>query len=94
MLSEEFEQGEIEILAAVIEAEFGLFEVKVERMGRNPLELGQPVFGVSPEALDTVDVRLAMDKLISSMMDSQMLSIAEIDQPVIAPPAVRMNDGV
>ena len=59
----------------------------------NAVELGQATFGKAPEALDAVDVVLALSKLMSLVVHSEMLLIPHIDQSVIARPAVGMDDG-
>ena len=52
------------------------------------MELDEAVFGVAPEALDSVDVVGAEGKLIFPMIDPSILVEAQIDQPVVAAPAV------
>ena len=56
------------------------------------MKLLQAMFSKAPEALDTVDVVRATGELILSMVDSVMLRVADINQSVIAPPAVRVDD--
>ena len=57
-------------------------------------EPGQPGFGEAPEAFNTVDMSLASDELIAAMIDSQVLAITNIDQAVVATPAVRIYDAL
>ncbi len=76
----------------MVKTEFGLFQVQVEGMGRYPLEFDQPELGVLPEGFDFIDVVVAPRKLVFAMMNSEMLGIAHIDQPLVASPAVTMDD--
>ena len=55
-------------------------------------EPGQPGFGIAPEALDPVDMTLAMNKFILSMVDAKMLFITKVNEPIISSPAIRMDD--
>ena len=44
----------------------------------------KPGFCKTPEALNAIDVGAAPDKFVLSMIDSQMLAIADIDQAIVA----------
>lgn len=57
------------------------------------VELRQPVFYIAPKALDSIDMVGAKGKFVVAMIDPQMLVEAQIDQPVVASPAVGMNYG-
>lgn len=72
---------------AVVEAEFALFEVQVEGVGVHPSEPRQPGFGVSPEALDPVDVvaaHRAAAELVACVIDPQVLLVPHVHQSVVA----------
>jgi len=77
---------------AHVEAPLTFLQVQVERVRHDAVELLQPMFGEAPEALDAVDVMRATGKLILSMIDSITLRVTDIDESVIAAPAVRMNN--
>ena len=49
-------------------------------------------FSETPEALDTIDMRVASGKLIAPMINSKMLFVPKINEAVIAPPTVTMDD--
>ena len=71
---------------------FGLLEMEVEGGFRQALEFGQPDFGQAPEALDAVDMDGALGELVPGMIDAEV-AIAEIDQAVVATPAIGVDDG-
>lgn len=58
----------------------------------HPTVLDKAGFDVSPESFDTVDVCLVPCELIPGMIDSQMLSVSNIDKAIVAPPAIGVND--
>jgi type IV secretion system protein VirB4 len=78
----------------VVEAVLALLEVQVERVGRHPVELDEPTLGVRPEALDAVDVALAAGEVVLLVVDPQVLLVADVDQAVVATPAVGVDDAV
>ena len=78
---------------AVVEPELRFFEMKVEGMFGDSVELEQASFGEVPEALDAVDVVGSADELVLRVADPEMLVEAEVDQAVVASPAVGMEDG-
>ena len=79
-------------MVPVIEPELALFEVEVELVGRNTVELGQTAFSVAPEALDAVNVTLATSELISAMEDPVVVVAVE-NQTIIRPPTVGVDRG-
>ena len=56
------------------------------------LELCQPDLCQAPEALDAVDVDGAVGELVPGVFDAEV-TVAEIDQPVVAAPAIGVDDG-
>ena len=69
-------------------------------MTGNPVELLQTSLGQTPEAFDAIDVvtATAIDvvtatgELVSPMINPKMFSITNIDQTIVAAPAVAVND--
>jgi len=47
---------------------------------------------VTPEAFNPIDVSTTFGKFVLAVIDAQMLAITDIDQAVIAAPAVRVDD--
>ena len=81
----------VDALMALIEAIFRFFQVKIKRVLGHPVELHQATLGIAPKALDAVDVNAASGEFIVAVADPQMFVKADIHQPVIAAPAVRVN---
>jgi hypothetical protein len=51
------------------------------------MELMQPRFGVTPEALNTVDVTVAAHALILPVVNSVVLTVANVNESIVAAPA-------
>jgi len=66
--------------------------MKIESFSIHTSELRKPGFGITPEGFNSVDMTLIMNKLILSMIDSKMLLVSNINKPVVASTAVRMNN--
>jgi hypothetical protein len=66
--------------------------VKTEGVFRHAVELGDPTFGVAPEALDAVEVRAVVGELVGTVVDSQVPGVDDIDLPVVTTLAVGMDD--
>src|SRR5262245_45657387 len=77
----------------MIEPELTFFEVQVEPIRPNASPLRQPCFRRAPEAFNAIDVNATPPgELIGAVQDPMMLTVAYIDQAIIAAPAIRMND--
>lgn len=76
---------------SVIEAEFAFLQVEIEHLGTQSFELGKPMLGEAPEGLDAVDVIPFPGELIFTMIDPEMLHVANIHEPVIANPAIGVD---
>lgn len=71
----------------MVVAELALFQVQVEGARVHPPEPRQSCLGVSPEALDPVDVAAAhraAAELVACMIDPQVLLVPHVHQPVVA----------
>ena len=77
----------------MIVAPFGFLEMQVEGVSGQSLELGEPDLGDTPEALDAVDVDGLAHELVLAVIDAEV-AVAEIDEALIAGPAIGVNDGV
>jgi hypothetical protein len=73
----------------MIEAELCFFEMEVEGMFGDAVELEQAAFGEAPEAFDAVDVLWSAGELVVGVADPEVLVEAEIDQAVVTSPARR-----
>lgn len=66
--------------------------MQIECVSRDSIELLKPAFGKAPEALNAIDVLRATGKLIGSMLNSEVLRVTDINQAIIAAPAIRVNN--
>jgi hypothetical protein len=92
--SEHFQNNPVELIMAVVETELSLLQMQIKRMPGHAVELRQPPFGKAPETLDAVHVTLAAGEFTLIVIDPQMPGISDIDQTVIAAPAIGMDDTV
>ena len=61
-------------------------------MPGDAFEIGQSSLGVAPEGLDAVDVGLQIGELVVVVPHAEVLGVADVDQAVVASPAVAVND--
>ena len=94
VISEQIKQCLVEVKVLVIEAKLGLLEVPLELVPSHTMKLHQPMLGITPERLDTVDMPGAFDKLVVAMIDSKVLFQAEVNQPIVASPAVSVDEAI
>ena len=77
---------------SVVKAKLGFFEVQFEGLCWDAVELGESSFGITPERLDAVDVAFTGSEFVVAVVDPEMLVETDIDQAIIATPAVGMDD--
>ena len=58
------------------------------------MKLLQTMLGKTPETLNAIDMVRATSKLILSVMHSIMFRVANVNQSVIATPAITVDDGI
>ena len=83
----------MEIILAMIETPFGLFEMEGEVIWRDAMKFGEAQFGETPKALGTVDAVLATGELIFVMMNAMMFAAVE-KEAVMGLPAIGMDRGL
>jgi hypothetical protein len=66
--------------------------MQIERFFIHTPEPGESRFGISPKAFDSINMTFIMNKLILSMVHSEMFLVSEINEPIVASPAVRMDN--
>ena len=54
----------------------------------------QTGLGKAPEALDAVDMGFTSNELVLPVIDTQVLAVADINQAIVAPPAIGIDDAV
>ena len=52
----------------------------------------EPGFGIAPEAFNSVNMTFTKDEFIVSVVDSKMLFITKVNEPIITSPSIRMDD--
>ena len=66
--------------------------MQVKCTGGHATESKQARFGIPPETFISVDVITAFGKFILAMIYPEMLTVTNINQTIIATPAVRVDD--
>jgi len=81
---------------SMIEPELAFFQMQVKSMFGNAVELRQcqSAFGKAPKQLNAIDVMFSPDELVVTVVDPEMLVKADVYQPVVAMPAVGVDDAV
>lgn len=79
----------VKTITTMIKTKFSFFQMQIEGMFRNAIELCQAPFCKTPERFDIVDMLLATGKLIVAMINPEVFIKTNIDQPVIAAPSIR-----
>ncbi len=67
----------------MVKAELALFEVEVEGVSWDAFEPGEAMFGEGPEGFDAVDVTVAANEFVISMMGPEVFGVADIDQALV-----------
>jgi len=78
----------------VVEPELAFFQMQVKSMFGNAVELRQSAFGKAPKRLNAIDVMFPPGELVVTVADPEMLVKADVHQPVVATPAVGVDDAV
>jgi hypothetical protein len=93
-----FEKDLVEVICAVVEAELGFLEEDGEGLAAQAVELLVAALGITPEALDAVDVDALLGKDgvvgVGVLVDPVMAREACLDQAVIGGKAVRRDLGL
>jgi len=76
---------------SLIESILAFFQMQVERMSRDAIELLQTTLGARPETFNAVDVAVVISKLILRVKHTEMLRVTNINQTIVAAPAIGVN---
>lgn len=76
----------------MIKSKLTLLQMQSKGMFSHAIELRQASFGKAPKGFNTVDMAAASDELIIAMVDSKVLVKANIDQTIVATPAIGVDD--
>jgi len=90
-VTDDFQDQFVEILAPMIEPKLTLFKMQVEGRWAHSSETNQTGLGVAPETFNTVDVRSTLSEFVLAMIDAQVLAITNVDQTIVATPAVGVD---
>jgi len=77
---------------SMVEPELALFQMQVEGVPGNAIELGESTFGKAPEGLDSIDMMLSLGELVVAVVDPKMFVKTDIHQSVVAAPTVGVDD--
>ena len=77
---------------AMIKPKFAFFQMEIESMLVKPTKAHKPGFGKGPETFNPIDMRIFGSKLVLTMLNPKVLLIAQINQTIIAPPTIRMDN--
>src|SRR5688572_20689407 len=67
------------------------FQMQIESIGWDTIELLQSSFGLRPETFYSINVNITNSKNIIRMIDSQMFRITDLNQSVVTAPPIGMN---
>jgi hypothetical protein len=76
----------------MIKPKLTFFQVQMKRGFTHATKPTKSCLGIAPKTLNTIDVRLFLNKLIASMVDAKMLLVSQINQIIIPSPSIGMND--
>ncbi len=65
--------------------------MQIKSFRRHTVEVLQAAFGIRPETFYPVDMNIADGENVVRVIDTQMFRIPDINQSIVAAPAVRMN---
>ncbi len=76
---------------AMIKPIFTFFQMQIKGSCRYAVKILQAAFGIRPETFYPVDMNIADGENVVRVIDTQMFRIPDINQSIVAAPAVRMN---
>jgi hypothetical protein len=76
----------------MIKPKLTFFQVQMKRGFTHATKPTKSCLGIAPKTLNTIDVRLFLNKLIASMVDAKMFLVSQINQIIIPSPSIGMND--
>ena len=85
---EHFEDEFVDILVSVVKAEFAFFQMEIKSVFCQPSKAHKTRLGESPKTFNAINMRVFIGKFVVAMLHSEVLLIPQIDQAIIAAPAV------
>ena len=92
-MPKQFKEQFVDVLVAMIEAKFRLFQMQQRGMLMHASELLQMGFGKAPERLDALNVRGAVEELVMAVPDAKVAVEACIYQPLVVMLAIGIDHG-
>jgi hypothetical protein len=84
----------IDINFPMIEPKLALLQVQVERVWVHAPAFSEARLGITPKPFDPVDMAAGSNKFSDSVIDSQMLGVAQVYKTIIRTPAVAVDDAI
>ncbi len=78
----------------MVESEFAFLQVEIEGRRAHASEARQSRLGEPPEPLNSVDMGGAGYELVLSMVHPKVFPIPDVDEAIIAPPTVGIDDAL
>ena len=78
----------------MIESPLALLQMQIESACGDTIELLQATLSKAPEAFNAINMCRASDELIRAMIDSEVFRVSDINQAIVAAPAVRVDDSL
>jgi len=72
----------------MIESKLAFFEVQEEGSFVHSSEAGEACFGKTPEAFYAINMCLSSGEFVAAMINSQVLTVTNINKAIIASPAI------
>jgi hypothetical protein len=86
------EEQIVKVFGSMIESKLTFLEMQKEGGSAHSAKPSQSGFGITPEALDSINVRLSSSEFIASMTDPIMFFVSEVHKPFISLPTIRVNN--
>ena len=89
---EHFEDEFVKVLVSVVKSEFAFFQMKVKSVFCQPAKAHKTRLGEGSEAFNAINMRVFIGKFIVAMLHPEVLLIAQVDQAIVAAPAIRVDN--
>ena len=78
----------------MIEAVFSFFHRQIKHVFWHTLQLTETSFGIRPKRFDTMDVGMACRPFVVTLMNPEVLGIADINPAVIGSPHICVDEAI
>lgn len=91
MSFKQLEQQSAQLFAPVVEPIHALLQVQVEGASQQGIELLEQALSITTVVLDTVDVARLAGEAVSHVDATEVLRVADTDQPIVAAPSIAVH---